>query len=81
MQYRTKATTVDAVRFTGDNHAEVEAFIDAPVEWESNPRRPIVPTPRGNVLCNVGEWVLRAGDGGLAVESPKNMSLFFEEVA
>jgi hypothetical protein len=83
VRYRTRQITVEAVRFDGDNRAEVEAFIrqsvDAPVEWERNPPRPIVPTPRGNMMCHVGEWIVRVPDAGVFTVNPKLIEFFFAE--
>jgi hypothetical protein len=81
MRFRTRALAFEAIRFDGENAAEVEAFIResvaAPVEWERNPRRPIVPTPRGNAMCNVGEYVVRI-NGGVYPCSPKLVEALME---
>lgn len=62
-RFRKKPVVIEAVRFTGRNDAECLAF--CPSARDPVDRRPnlIIPTLEGEMLCNVGDWIIKGVNG------------------
>lgn len=63
MKYRKRPVVVEAVQFTGHNDAEVLDFCPIardPVDTKANL---IIPTPEGEMLVSIGDWVIRGVKG------------------
>lgn len=61
--FQRKIVRVEAIKFTGHNDAECMQFCRNardPVDIKANL---IVPTLIGEVLCNIGDWIVKYEDG------------------
>jgi len=63
MKFRKKPVVIEAVRFTGKNDAECMAF--CPTARDPEDRKPnlIIPTLEGEMLCSVGDWIIKGVKG------------------
>lgn len=73
MKYRKKPVVIDAVQWTGKNGMEVARFIGLDMERiEANvargfnpPELFIIKTLEGDMIANVGDWIIRGVKGEL----------------
>lgn len=89
MKYRKKPVTVDAVRYTGDNLAEVEQFLGREAKAEeatlSGPGRGLhdgirIHTLEGTLTASVGDWVVQGTRGEFYPVKPDPFADTFEPV-
>lgn len=73
MSYQIQARTVEAVRFMGDNAAEIETLAgEGVIESDpDNPRILVVVTPTGRAPAGVGDWMVRVAPGACYPLNPK----------
>lgn len=79
-RFRKKPVEVEAVRWTGSNEEELEAF--AP-EVTFGPYResPFIHTREGAMQVSVGDWIIRGTRGEVYPCKPDAFADTFEEVA
>ena len=79
MQFRPKPVVIEAVQFTG-NDAECRAF--CPAAWDPVARRPnlIIPTPEGEMLVSVGDWIIKDASGKFYLCHPDIFEKKYERV-
>lgn len=66
MKFRKKPVVIEAVEFTGRNHAECIAF--CPTAFEPPDKTTlgyslVIPTLEGNHLCSDGDWIIKGVKG------------------
>ena len=69
-QFRKKPVVIDAMQFTGDNHAECLLFCTSLVTTGIDDdgaaytrANPIIPTLEGDHLCTPGDWIIKGVKG------------------
>ena len=70
MKVRQKPIILDAVKWTGENVAELEALTGPgapPRIVQQHDGRLLVITHEGSRIAKVGDWVLRSSQGALSV--------------
>ena len=75
-RFRSTPVLVEAVKFTGENVAEVQEL--APDAWVTNTGSLEVGTPNGHVLAQPGYWVVKDAAGDLSVVLPETFEAEFE---
>ena len=78
MKYRKKPVVIDAIQWTGENTKEVLAFSE--VAYELGYGVIMIPTLEGNMLCKVGDWVIRGIAGEYYPCKPEIFEQIYEEV-
>lgn len=87
MKYRKKPVTVDAVRYTGDNLADVEEFLGREAKAEEatlpGPGRGLhdgirIRTLEGTMTASVGDWVVKGTRGEFYPVKPGPFADTFE---
>ena len=61
MRYRKKPVVIDAIRWTGENRDEVEAWSGGEIECIGHVA--VVPTLEGEMRGDVGDWLIRGVQG------------------
>lgn len=61
MKYRKKPVVIDATRFVGDNHEEIEHFVGKPLERRGDAL--VIPTLEGEHIASPGDWIIRGVKG------------------
>lgn len=62
MKYKKRPLVVDAIRFNGANHAEIEKFC-APHKIGMSLSTLSIPSNHGSVIAEAGDWIIK-GLGG-----------------
>lgn len=62
MRFRKKPVIIDAVQFTGRNHAEMINFTDGKAFFEDSYRL-IIKTLEGEMLASDGDWIIKGVKG------------------
>lgn len=55
--FSRRIATVTAIQFTGENLAEVQAFLGQLGQYMHVPPRLLIETPSGQNECYVGDWI------------------------
>lgn len=80
MKYRKKPVVIEAIQWTGENCAEIDAFLDD--TEETTPGGPIViETLEGDMTAQVGDWIIRGVQGELYPCKPDIFAATYEAVA
>lgn len=84
-QYRKKPVVIEAVQWTGENVAEVDAFIGDGLEDNDDgakPGQPIsIETLEGVMTAQVGDWIIRGVKGELYPCKPDIFEATYEAVS
>lgn len=80
-KFRKKPVEIEAVRWTGENHDEVAALgtINRGSIQRKDRALPIR-TPEGEMLANVGDWIIRGVKGELYPCKPDIFATTYEPV-
>ena len=65
-QYRKKPVVIDAIQWTGENESEIAAFVDGygvNLHFYYPELVCKIPTLEGDMLANVGDWIIRGIKG------------------
>lgn len=80
-RYRKKPVEIEAVRWTGDNHAEICEFID-PECFEIRAKEGlVVHTLEGDHYASVGDYIIKGVKGEFYPCKPDIFEQTYEEVA
>lgn len=63
MRFRKKPIVVEAIQFTGKNDAECIAFCPTAIDHPTPNPSLIIPTTEGDMLCSVGDWIIKGVAG------------------
>jgi hypothetical protein len=65
MRFRKKPIVIDAIQWTGENAPDVLEFSDfaLPVGLRDGKRTVTIPTPEGEMIAHVGDWIIRGVKG------------------
>jgi hypothetical protein len=77
-KYRKKPVEIDAIRFTGDNHAEVAAFTGTP-DYGTRGQF-LIATLEGTMEARAGDWVIRGVKGEFYPCKPDIFEATYEPV-
>jgi hypothetical protein len=61
LRYRKKPVEIDAIRWTGENRDEIEAWSDGEVQCEGSVA--VVRTLEGELRGSAGDWIIRGVRG------------------
>ena len=61
-RYRKKPVVIDAIQFTGANHAEVAKFMGI-INYDRNSRGIPIATLEGELVAGPGDWLIRGIKG------------------
>ncbi len=79
--FRAKPTEVEAVRWDGENFAEVcEAFRPQTIAHDPSSHALLVPTALGRVRCMSGDWVVRDPSDRFTVQGDADFRETYEPV-
>jgi hypothetical protein len=89
VKYRKKPIVIEAVQWTGENGMEVARFIGMPMERiEANvangfdpPALFIIKTLEGDMIANVGDWIIRGVKGELYPCKPDIFAATYEDAS
>ena len=69
MKFRKRPVVIEAVQFTGGNQGECSVFCPL-ITWPPDQDDPvninenlIIPTLEGNMICSVGDWIIKGVNG------------------
>ena len=62
MKFKKKPIVIEAVQFTG-NDDECLKFCPIAIDPEDNKPSLIIPTLEGDMLCGVGDWIIKGING------------------
>jgi len=79
VKFRKKPEVVDAVQWNGENLSELRVFLGVNLLY-TLPGSEEVPltTQSGKQFARVGDWLVKAENGGLALCPPKALLRFYE---
>lgn len=77
-KFRKKPVVIDAVRWTGDNPAEIEQF--CPVCRISEGTNVLIPTLEGRIYGSKGDWIIKGVAGEFYPCKPDIFAATYEEV-
>ena len=75
-RFRSKPVLIEAVKFTGENVAEIQELV--PDAWVTNTGSLEVGTLGGPAHAQPGDWVVKYATGGLLVLVPAAFEAEFE---
>ena len=99
-KFRKKPVVIEAVRWTGENCVEMETFLGEHLPGEEELEDPlvvnqsfIIETLEGDVTAQVGDWIIKGGQGEfypckpdifeatyeLVEDEPFNIGLYIDE--
>jgi hypothetical protein len=81
MKYRKKSVEVEAIKFTGNKWEALEWWVYGRTFLDYDSLVLIVPTPEGNMMAHVGDWIIKGDKGELAVCKPDIFEATYEEVS
>ncbi len=78
--FRKKSIIIEAIQFTGHNDKECLDF--CPIARDPIDRMPnlIIPTLEGDMLCNVGDWIIKGTAGEFYPCKPDIFDTVYEPV-
>ena len=77
--FRHKPIVVEVVLWDGGNVEEVNAFFDDGLDEEFLPDAPfVIETSDGDVVANVGDWIIRGEDGEFHPCKPDTFEATYE---
>lgn len=81
MQYRKMPIVIEAIQWTGQNIAEVNAFM-SPVAaiYVGTDNLIAIETLEGRMIANKGDWIIRGVKGELYPCKPEIFALTYEPV-
>lgn len=62
-QFRKKPVVIEAIQFTGDNHEEVNLFMDAAKTNRDKLEEIAIQTLEGTMIASKGDWIIRGVQG------------------
>jgi hypothetical protein len=83
-QYRKRPVVIEAVRWTGDNLAEIKQFTaqlnKAGISSDAGGSFIVIPTLEGNMSANVGDWIIKGVAGEFYPCKPYIFDRTYEKV-
>ena len=83
-RFRKKPVEIEAVRWTGRNYDDAEAFIEGEFGYEELPdesgARVVIPTLEGHMRADPGDWIIRGVKGEFYPCKPDIFAATYEEV-
>lgn len=81
MKYRKRPVVIDAVQWTGENCAEIDAFLDDQEDGTAPGHPIVIETLGGDVTAQVGDWIIRGVQGEFYPCKPDIFAETYEAVA
>lgn len=81
MKYQKKPLIIDAVQFDGSAESLVKMVkdINAPISmWTHSSECLIIPTLEGNLIANIGDWVIKGVKGEFYPCKPDIFKITYE---
>lgn len=88
MKYRKKPVEVEAVQWTGENVGEINGFCNPAKDfhivrntiWSKDKKTLLIKTLEGNMLANVGDYIIKGVNGEYYPCKPDVFAKTYEEV-
>lgn len=78
-KFRKKPVVIDAVRYDGQNHDEIEAFYGQHIEWKTScPMMGCIKTLEGHMLLRSGAWLIKGVKGEFYPIDPEIFETSYE---
>ena len=78
-KFRKKPVTIEAVRFTGVNFSEVEAFVGGRCR-STHSGNPLIETLEGSMMASPGDWIIKGVKGEFYPCKPDIFAATYEPV-
>lgn len=79
-RFRKKPVEVEAVRYTGRNATEIAAWMHPTELRQKFQGGLLIPTLEGDMLADVGDWIIRGVQGEFYPCKPDMFEAVYEEV-
>lgn len=80
MKYRKKPVVIEAVRWTGENHEEINAFCKENDMWSRSKKTLYIKTLEGHHYASVGDYIIKGVNGEFYPCKPDIFEKTYEKV-
>ncbi len=82
MRFRKKPVVIEAIQWNGSNFIELLSLYGESIHgaYEISGHRLLIPTPEGNHIANIGDWIIKGIKGESYPCKPDVFAQTYEEV-
>ena len=79
-KFRKRPVVIEAIQFTGKNDAECLEFCQCAKDPEESKPSLIISTLEGNMICSIGDWIIKGVNGEFYPCKPDIFEKTYERV-